>query len=489
MNYTIEKIRSLIINKEKKPSDIVKDIYIQLKKWNDLNAFVTETEEYAMKLAKSLDNTPLEKNNWLFAMPYVAKDNIITKNILTTASSKILNNFIPQYNADIINNLNNQKSILLGKTQLDELGMGGTGLSSAFGKVLNPWNKSHIVGGSSSGSAALVATGLIPFALASDTGDSIRRPASYTNTVGFKPTYGTFSRHGLIPYSPSLDTIGYFTQNVRDAAILFDHLEKNHINDLTTYNLKNSDKVFKNIDSDISNYKVGYIEEIFNNLNSKLKIKFLEMLNKLKKENIKIIKLHLPLNLLEVMLPIYYIITCSEAVSSQANLNGIIFGNRAKGNNWKDSMIKSRTEGLGEVVKTRYIIGSYSTQKNHQSELLQHAKKIRRLIKNKLDIMFTKVDALIFPSASHVASEVSDIEVSKITLNNKDIADNALLLANFNGMPSLTIPWLFDDETKMPIGININTNLFEENKIFNIAYKMEKIINLKYLQPGEKYDK
>ncbi len=481
MEYTIENIRKLILSKQEKPSSIIAKIYKELETFSKLNAFVTITKESAIAAAKKLDDISVPENNFLFAMPYAAKDNISTKDILTTASSKILSNYIPPFDANVIELLKSSNSIMIGKSTLDELGMGGSGLTAANGKVLNPWNNKFETGGSSSGSAALVATGIVPFALATDTGDSIRRPASFCGIVGLKPTYGSISRQGIIPYAPSFDTVGFFTRNVKDSAIVFDALAKYDSKDSTTYDNKND--CYKNLNSDIKGIKIAYIDEIHQKIIPSLKKRTEELYEQLRSKGAIVEKVNFPENLLKVFSPIYYILTCSEAISSQSNLTGIPFGSRSKANTWDDSVIKSRSAGLGKIIKGRYLIGAYCTSHENQEESFLQSKKIRRLIINEVDKIFNKYDAIIVPSSNGIAPKINVKDSTKMIIGYDNFADNALLLANFNGMPSLTLPLLFEDN--MPIGININTKPFSEQKLFNISLAIENTTNLKNLKPGD----
>lgn len=485
MNYTIENIQKLLIEKKITPSKLVQKIYAELDKFDYLNGFVTKTKNLAIQSAKLLDKISIDQKNILFAIPFVAKDNFATKDILTTASSNILNNFIPPYDAKVIIDLKNKHTILMGKATMDELGMGGTGLTGCNGNVLNPWNREYITGGSSSGSAALVATGLIPFALGTDTGDSIRRPASLCGVVGFKPTYGVISRVGVIPYAPSFDTVGFFTQNVNDCSLIFENLLNYDAND---YSMTAHKYSHKNINNDISKYKIAYIKEVYEKMHTELQEKFNLLVNDLQKNGVKVTPVSFDKNLLDVIVAVYYIITCVEAISSQSNLNGICFGNKENGKDWYDSIVKTRTKNLGKIVQSRYIIGQYCSSEQRQEKLFIYAKKIRRLIVNEIAKIFKSYDAIIGLAVNSNTKKISEVNKNSIIFEN-DIAENFLILANFNGMPSITIPLGFWKGNNMPYGININTNVYDEQKLFNIALAMEKIIGLKDVRIGDKvYD-
>lgn len=476
--YSIKELHYLLINKKITPSEIIKNAFINLNKFKILNATVTELFIEATNLATKLDNFIIPKNNYLFSLPYFAKDNFATKGIKTTASSKILENFIPNYESTVTNILKENNSILLGKTALDELGMGGHGLYALTGDVLNPWNLKRITGGSSSGSAALVAAGVVPFALGTDTGDSIRKPASYCGIVGFKPTYGLISRYGVFPYAPSLDTVGYFTRTVEDSAIIFDYLAKQDKNDATS--LKSKEKnYFKNLSLEkAKKQKFAYLKNVHEILPYNIKIHFDYLYEQLISHGVSITTIDFPENLLKALMPVYMVISFAEAVSSHSMFNGINYGTRVDGDSYKEVMINSRTNGFGKIAKRRYVIGSYVLLKNNQKFLFLKAKQIRRLIVNILTNFFEKYDILLLPSSSNIAPKIINIK-NKISKESKleNYIDDLLILSNLMSNPSLTIPLAFVD--KMPIGININAAPFYDQKVFNASLLIEEIIGIK----------
>ncbi len=478
MEYTIKNIRYLLNNKQITITELTKMMYKDLSKYNYLNAFVTKTTDIALKKAKFLDSNKLE-NSLFFGMPYVAKDLFITKNILTTACSNILRNFIPPYDATIISILNNKNAILIGKSTTDELGMGGLGINANNGIVFNPWNKEYIAGGSSSGSAALVGSGIIPFALATDTGDSIRKPASYCGIVGFKPTYGVISRVGVIPYSPSFDTVGYFVRNVEDCALAFQELLEYDVND---FSMKKHKYDSKTLNKNIKNYKVAYIKEIYDNLNPELKIHFDNLFIKLKEQGITVKLISFDIDLLSSLGAAYYTISCVEAISSQSCLNGICFGEKVDSKNWESSIIETRTKNLGKIIQFRYIIGQYCSSLDNQDKLFIRAKKIRRLIYDRMNLIFDKFDILIGPSVNSETKKIKNLEPHIVNFQN-DFVEDFLLLSNFAGTPSLTLPFGFWKKANMPFGINVNSQRFNEKDLFNFSLVLENIIGLKNLNP------
>lgn len=478
-NYSIWELHNLLLKKIIKPSDIIKNTILKLKKNSHLNAAITIIEEKALKQAKYLDNITIPNNNYVFGIPYFAKDNFVTKDILTTASSKILSNFIPNYNAKVINDLSEKMMILLGKSTLDELSMGGHGIYAHTGIVLNPWDNSRIIGGSSSGSAALVASGVVPFALGSDTGDSIRKPASYAGIIGIKPTYGLISRYGLIPYAPSLDTVGYFTTNIKDTAIILDILAKKDINDSTSMTT-NEQNYYDNLTKNIKKLKFVYIKEIQNQIPNPLKMRFQKLFSQLEQLGIFIKSITFSEELLKSLLSVYMTISYAEAVSSHSNLNGINFGLQCDGKNYQEIMINSRTKGFGDIVKKRYIIGAYVLYSKNQKSLFLKAQKIRCLIIKKLTKILNKYDILLLPASINIAPTIEYIKQNKSQIENIDnYIDNVLLLANLVGNPSITISFMLINN--LPIGINLNSKLFSEQKLLNASYFLEELIGFKYL--------
>ncbi|WHQ37260.1 amidase family protein [Spiroplasma sp. SV19] len=475
--YSIKELHQLLIAKKITPSQIVKEALANLVKHQVLNATVTELTTEAAALALELDHLPVPTDNYLFALPYFAKDNFATKGILTTASSKILENFVPTYESTVTNILKQNNSILLGKSALDELGMGGHGLYALTGDVLNPWDLTRITGGSSSGSAALVAAGVVPFALGTDTGDSVRKPAGYCGIVGFKPTYGLISRYGVFPYAPSLDTVGYFTRTVEDSAIVFDYLAQEDHQDATSLKSKEQN-YFKNLSGAVKHQKFAYLKNAHLLLPEEIKTHFDNLYAQLTAQGITIDAIDFPEDLLKALLPVYMVISFAEAVSSHSMLDGINFGTRVDGDSYQAVMMNSRTEGFGHVVKRRYVIGSYALSKENQTLLFLKAKRVRRLIVDALTAVFKEYDILLLPAASSIAPKISAIKDQILTeAELENYVDDLLVLGNLMGNPSLTLPLAFVDN--MPIGINVNAAPFADQKVFNASLLLEEIIGIK----------
>ncbi|AGM26511.1 aspartyl/glutamyl-tRNA amidotransferase subunit A [Spiroplasma syrphidicola EA-1] len=482
-NYTVKELHEKLVAKEITPSAVIKDSIAKLKKYQVLNATVTELETIATNFAAQLDNSPILPGDFLAAIPYVAKDNFATKGILTTASSKILSNFVPTYESTVTELLKKEQAILVAKTALDELGMGGHGLYAYTGDVLNPWDLIRITGGSSSGSAALVASGVVPFALGTDTGDSVRKPASYCGIVGFKPSYGLISRFGVIPYAPSLDTVGYFTRSVVDSAIILDYLAKNDHQDATS--LASSEKdYYQNLTTDLKGKKFAYFPFVHKQLSPELKTAFNELFVKLREQGVEICEATFPEQLLKTLLPVYMIISYAEAISTHSALDGINFGLRVPGETYEDVMINSRVSGFGRVVKRRYAIGSYALSKDNQTLLFLKAKRVRRLIVDELTKVFANYDILLLPSATTVAPKISDVKAHTLTEEDLEFYfDDLLVLANMMGNPSITVPLTLVDG--LPVGVNINAKPFADQIVLNASLLIEEITGLKNLvAPG-----
>ncbi len=434
---------------------------------DEYNMFVTILDEKEESDGKSI----------LRGIPYALKDNMSTKGILTTGSSNILKDYVPVFDATVYMKLKESGAVLMGKTVLDELAMGGTGTTGHTGVVRNPWNKDRLIGGSSAGSAAAVAMGVVPFALGSDTGDSIRKPAAFGGVVGFKPTYGRISRYGLFAFASSLDHVGTFTRSVKDAAYVTDILKGHDENDMTS--LEDDDREYaKLIDRDIKGRKLFYIKEacdLDNYKDSQDKElletlgKFHETLDKCRELGFEVEGVSFGRELMEAIYPVYMTISCAEATSNNANLTGIIFGPRSKGESINDIMFNTRTEGFSELIKRRFVLGSYILQKENQERLFLNAGRARRLIVDRMNDLFKTYDGLIMPSSGGIAPlfGTSSDQLSDRYL----LLENHLAIGNFGGFPSISIPSGFVND--MPISINITGRVREDDVVLNMANKIE----------------
>ena len=418
-------------------------------------------------------------NSILSGIPYALKDNISTKGILTTASSNILKDYIPLYDATIYKKLKNSGAVLMGKTVLDELAMGGTGTTGHTGIVRNPWNKDRMIGGSSAGSAASVALGIVPFAIGSDTGDSIRKPAAYGGVVGYKPTYGRISRYGLFSFASSLDHVGVFARSVKDVSYVMDVVKGHDDKDMTS--LPDEDVSYASeLDNDVSGKKLFYIKEAIeiDNGNNELKeiiSNFKSVLEKCKELGMIVEEVSFDKELLEAIYPVYNVISCAEATSNNSNLTGIPFGNRVDGKNVNDIMMNTRTNGFSELIKRRFVIGSYVLQKDNQERLFLNACRVRRLIVNRMNELFEKYDGLIMPTSGNIAPLFDD--ASDKLSDEYLILGNHLVIGNFGGFPSISIPSGFVND--MPVSVNITGRAKEDSLVLNMANKVESLLGCK----------
>jgi len=434
------------------------------KKYQDeYNSFVTIMDYY-----EKTDST-----SKISGIPYALKDNVSTKGILTTGSSNILANYVPVYDATIYEKLKAAGAVLMGKTVLDELAIGGTGTTGHTGVVRNPWDATRQIGGSSAGSAAAVALGIVPFAIGSDTGDSIRKPAAFGGVVGFKPTYGRISRYGLFAFASSLDHLGVLTRNVRDAAIVTDIVKGHDERDMTS--LPDDDQEYSLLlDQDVQGRKLFYFKEALENNDNdpevaKIIENFHQVLDKCRLLGIEVYEESMPKDLFRAVYPAYKSISCAEVTSNDANLTGIHFGVRGTGNTPNEIIMDARTKGFSELIKRRFILGSYILQKENQEKLFLNACRVRRMVVDLVNQLFEKYDGLIMPAAEMVAPK---LDYEPDILSDKYLMlGNHLVIGNFGGYPSITIPSGFINH--LPVGINVTGRIKEDAVVLNIANKIE----------------
>ena len=472
VTYSIEELHELLKNKKidihEYYEELMKEAEVQQER---LNAFVTITKDEAMK---NLDE--FDENDLLSGIPYVLKDNYNTKGIKTTASSRMLEDYVPVYNAFAVDQLSKHGVHLVGKASMDELAMGGTNKSALTGPVYNPWDVRRIAGGSSGGSAALVASGLVPFATGSDTGDSIRKPAGYCGIVGFKPSWGRISRYGVIPYASSLDHMGMFTRNVRDAAIVLEAMAGRDDRDMTS-SFKEVPHYIEHLTSDIKNVKIGVLRSVSDEIrNEEIKENFEMVVNIFKKLGATVEDVTMDKTLLRTILPSYTIIANSEATSNHSCLDGIRYGNRQEGETPDDVMINSRTNGFGAHIKRRFILGNLALATENQEKMFRKAQKVRRIIVEELNKIYDDYDIILTPNCGSVAPLVDEANDDRLS-DEYLILENHLALGNFAGTPSLTLPSGFVDG--MPIAVNVMGRLFEEQTVLNTAYALEEELGLK----------
>ena len=481
MNYGIIKLHEMLKNNETTVEELVND---SLKKAHELqekcNAFVT-----------IMDDTKVEVyDNLLSGIPYGIKDNYSTKGILSTGSSNTLKDYVPFFDATAVANLKKNGAVGIAKTALDEFGMGGTGLTAHTGIIKNPWDTTRICGGSSTGSACSVAYGVYPYALGSDTGDSIRKPAGYCGIVGYKPTYGMISRFGLFPFASSLDTCGVLTRSVEDAAIVVDGMKGIDENDQTSWNSSNIN-LYNDLSKDVKGKKLFYIKEItdisnYPHASNELKMhleNYQKVLEKLRNIGVTVEEVSIDKTLLSVIPGVYVCISCAEATSNMSNLTGISFGPRGNGENVMDMIKDYRTKGFSPLIKRRFVIGSYVLQKENQERYFLNACRVRRLIVDKFKSLFKEYDGFILPVGSGVAPLIEGLN-EKVDDDELAILENHLQIGNFGGFPSITIPNGFING--LPVGINITGNCYDDQTVLNLAYALEDLMDYKNMVVGDK---
>ena len=469
MNKSLTQIHDALLKGEITPLELVKEALEKAKK-DDNNAFEYICEKEALEAVSKLDES--NKDSLLWGVPVVIKDNFSTKDIPTTGSSNILNGYVPVFSAEAVSRLEKAGAIVIAKSTMDELAMGGSGTTGHLGITYNPWDKSktRIVGGSSCGSAAALASGIVPFALGSDTGDSVRKPASYAALVGFKPTWGRISRYGLFPFATSLDHVGYFTRNVYDSAYLLNVLAGHDDKDFSSSFKPVEDYTLK-VNEGVKNKRIAVIKEIIESIKDKAVLaSFNASLEHLRKAGATVDIVSVNPDLLKSIFPTYFIISCAEATSNNANLDGIKFGNRKEGESFEEVMMNTRTNGFSPLIKRRFVIGSFSLLSENQDELFVRAQRCRRMIVDAFNKVFEKYDAIYCPAAPSIAPLIKGN--SDALSDEYLIADNYMAFGNMGGYPSITLPIGFEEE--MPLGANLTCKPFDESNLFAIANEIEK---------------
>lgn len=476
LDQSIREIHAALLEKKTTPLELAKLALKRAKESKD-NAFELILEKEALEFASTLVEP--EEDNLLWGIPYVAKDNFSTQGIETTASSNVLNGYVPLFDATVIAKLKERKCVLIGKTTLDELAMGGTGTTGHKGITYNPYDPSHqrMMGGSSCGSAACVASGIVPFALGSDTGDSVRKPASFGGLVGMKPTWGRISRYGLFPFAPSLDHVGYFTRSAEDSAILLAALAGRDEMDFTS-SFRPVDDYCADLSSPLAGKKIAVLQEIVDSISDKTLLeKFNLSLKEMEQEGTEIRFVPFGEDLLQSVYATYIVISCAEATSNDANLDGIKFGPNYGGKTYQEVMFNARTKGFSELIKRRFVIGSFALMRENQDVLFLRAQKNRAKIVERVNQILSDSDFIYVPAAPSVAGKLG--EASDKLSNEYLIADNHLALGNFAGLPSLTLP--LGLEEGMPLGVNFMGRAFCEKELFGVAKRFEEITGLEGL--------
>ena len=485
-SYTLKSLAVLLENNKISSKELTSEYLKNIENGKKLNCYNTISQEKALIDAEKSDERRKSQNlrSKYDGIPIGIKDLFCTKGVTTTASSKILSNFVPNYESTVTQNCDDAGLISLGKLNCDEFAMGSTNKTSFFGSVKNPWKSVNsdnelVPGGSSGGSAAAVSGDLCVASLGTDTGGSIRQPASFTGTVGLKPSYGRVSRWGIVAFASSLDQAGPITKTVEDAAILLDIISGHDEKDSTS-SVNPKENYYENLNSDIKGMKIGIPKEFRSDkLPASTQKSWDECANLLKTNGAEIVDISLPHTM--SALPAYYIIAPAEASSNLARYDGVRYGLRVKGNDLIDMYEKTRSEGFGDEVKRRILIGTYVLSSGYYDAYYIKAQKIRSLIKSDYVEAFKKVDAILTPSTPSTAFEIANEPSDPVQNYLNDIFTVPVNLA---GLPGISIPFA-NDENNLPIGLQLITNSFEEQKLLNVARNIEETIN--YSETPEKW--
>ena len=477
IDLTVHELQEKLKSKEITIEEVTKAYANRIKeKEGDVQAFVTTLEDEAVEQAKSIQKDIEDgKVTGNFAgIPIGIKDNMCTKGVKTTCSSKMLENFVAPYDATVVEKLNDEHLINLGKLNMDEFAMGASTEYSAFKKTRNPWNLNTVPGGSSGGSAAAVAAKMVPWALGSDTGGSIRQPAAFCGVVGLKPTYGLVSRYGLVAFASSLDQIGPITKDVRDSAMLLNLIAGHDERDTTSENMPKKDYT-KALKNDVKGLKIGIPKQYYGEgINPEVKAKLEEAIETYKKLGAEVEEFSL--DIADYALATYYIIACAEASSNLGRFDGIRYGYRTpEFSNLKELYKKSRSEGFGEEVKRRIILGTYVLSSGYYDAYYKKAQQVRTLVMNEFNKGFEKYDVILTPTSPTVAFDIGSRSNNPLEMY---LADICTVSVNIAGLPGISIPVGVDKEG-MPIGMQLIGNRFQEETILNAAYTLEQEIKFR----------
>ena len=469
---TLVKLCKNIKEKKVSSTEVTKAFIERSEKSKTLNAYITTDFENALTKAKQFDEKP-NLDLKLPGIPIAVKDLFCTKNVKTTAGSKILQSFTPTYESTVTDNLWNAGGILLGKLNCDEFAMGSSNETSYYGNVQNPIDENLVPGGSSGGSASAVAAQLTPITIGTDTGGSIRQPASFTGTVGLKPTYGSCSRYGIVAFASSLDQAGPMSQNVEDCALLYEVISTFDNKDSTSINFKRNNYL-QELSKNIKGKKIGIPKEYrVEGMPKEIEDLWQKGIDYIKECGAEVVDISLPHT--SYALPTYYIVAPAEASSNLARYDGVKYGFRAEGKNLIDMYEKTRSEGFGAEVQRRIMIGTYVLSSGYYDAYYLKAQKVRKLIKNDFDEAYKQVDAILTPSTPSSAFKIGEKKDDPVSMYLNDIFTVPVNLA---GLPGISIPAGLD-KNKYPLGLQIIGKPFDEQGILNIAYSMEEKINFK----------
>ena len=477
IDLSINEIHELLVKKEITPVTLVEEVFERIES-DKLNCFITTDKEGAFARAKSLGE--VDASNVLWGIPIALKDNMVTSNMRTTAGSKMLSDFVSVYDAHIVDLINKNGMIIVGKTNMDEFAMGSSNQTSYFGPVRNPWNNSLVSGGSSGGSASAVSSRIVPFALGSDTGGSIRQPSSFCGIVGLKPTYGRVSRYGLIAFASSLDQIGPMTRNVYENASLLNILCKKDSRDLT--HIGKEEDFTRLIGESISGMKIAipkfYVTDV---IDKEILDKFYSIKKLLEDNGVVVDMVDIPY--IDYAVPLYQIIALGEASSNLARYDGIKYGySTSECKNIDEYYKKTRSEGFGDEVKRRIMVGSFMLSGKNVSEYYDKALRIRKSIANSFDSIFKTYDLIIGPTTTCLPYEIGEF----LEDPNRSFVDDVLTIpVNMAGLPGMSLPIGFSSKN-LPIGIQIIGNKWDEAVMYKFASFIEKELSLDLVPGGDK---
>ena len=466
---SILELKSMLNSKTISSSELIEETFKLTKDLKDLNCFVTMNEDSAKQKAKQIDQGKYKNNSYLTGIPLGQKDLFCTEGLRTTCSSKILSNFIPPYSATVVKKLEDSGSITIGKTNMDEFAMGSSNETSFYGNVHNPWKRNYVPGGSSGGSAAAVAAGIVPASTGTDTGGSIRQPAAHCGITGMKPTYGKVSRWGMVAFASSLDQAGPLARSAEDCAIMLNEMSGHDLKDTTSLDVEHTD-LLRSINNPIKGIKIGIVKEFnLNDLDSKIQERFQDSKKLYEKLGAKFITISL--QNISASVPTYYSIAPAECSSNLSRFDGVKFGHRSKNSkDLNDLYIQSRSEGFGDEVKRRILIGTYALSAGYYDAYYKKAQQVRRLIKNDFESAFQTVDLIMTPTSPNTAFEFG----SKGAQNPVELylEDLFTISSNLAGLPAISIPHGMVDD--LPVGLQLIGNFLREDKILNAAHVFQK---------------
>ncbi|HFX3741289.1 TPA: Asp-tRNA(Asn)/Glu-tRNA(Gln) amidotransferase subunit GatA [Enterococcus faecium] len=478
-NRSLEELHHMLVSKEITVQDLTKTTFERIKETEpEVEAFITLNEEKALEQAKALDEKGIDESNVLAGIPIGIKDNIVTKDILTTAASKILYNFEPIYDATVMDKIYQADMIPVGKLNMDEFAMGGSTETSYFKKTKNAWDPTKVPGGSSGGSAAAVAAGQIPVSLGSDTGGSIRQPAAFNGIVGMKPTYGRVSRFGLIAFASSLDQIGPMTRTVKDNALALTAISGYDEKDGTSSGVSVPDFA-EGLTGDIKGMKIALPKEYLGEgVAPGVKEAVLKAAETFRSLGAVVEEVSLPHSKYGVA--VYYIIASSEASSNLQRFDGIRYGYRSENvKSLDDVYVNSRSEGFGEEVKRRIMLGTFSLSAGYYDAYFKKAGQVRTLIKRDFEKVFADYDLIIGPSSPTVAFGIGENINDPITMYMSDILT---IPVNLAGLPGMSVPAGLSEG--LPVGLQIIGNYFDEKTMYQAAYAFEQVTEFHKQQPA-----